>query len=67
MFKPKSSFVTMLIKKKRLVSVYLVSGIQLIGVIEDEDESTLILTYKRMKQVVYKRHIATIRRNEAKS
>lgn len=45
---------------KTLVSVYLVNGIRLQGVIEDQDRYTLLLNHLGVSQLVYKHAITTI-------
>lgn len=52
-----------LIKHKVEVSVYLLSGIRLIGFLEDHDDEQLILNHQDHPQVIFKHAVATIMPN----
>lgn len=54
-----NTFIDIVIKAKGNVSVYLVNGIKLQGVIGAHDDSTLVLD-NNIKQLVYKHSISTI-------
>ena len=50
----------LLIANKSVVSVYLVNGIRLQGIIDEQDQYTLRLKSNELGQLVYKHAITTI-------
>lgn len=55
------SFITVMIDKKVLVSIYLSSGLKLVGTIYKSDEGVLLIkNAKKETQMIYKHAISTI-------
>tara|TARA_B100001057_G_scaffold456366_1_gene503693 strand:- start:635 stop:841 length:207 start_codon:yes stop_codon:yes gene_type:complete len=60
MHEQENNFIEVLIEKKSQVTVFLINGIKLSGVITASDESTLYLQREQHTQLVYKNAISTI-------
>ncbi len=60
MHEKENKFIIKLIETKAQVTVFLINGIKLSGVITDNDESTLYLQRDQHTQLVYKNAISTI-------
>ncbi len=60
MHEQENKFITKLIDTKAQVTVFLINGIKLSGVITENDESTLYLQREQHTQLVYKNAISTI-------
>ena len=60
MHEKENNFIEVLIEKKSQVTVFLINGIKLSGVITSSDESTLYLQREQHTQLVYKNAISTI-------
>jgi RNA chaperone Hfq len=55
------SFIKIMIEKKVLVSIYLSSGLKLVGTIYKSDEGVLLIkNAKKETQMIYKHAISTI-------
>ena len=61
MHEQENKFIKKLIDTKAQVTVFLINGIKLSGVITENDESTLYLQRDQHTQLVYKNAISTIR------
>jgi len=60
MHEKENNFIEVLIEKKSQVTVFLINGIKLSGVITASDNSTLYLQREQHTQLVYKNAISTI-------
>ena len=60
MHEQENKFIKKLIDTKAQVTVFLINGIKLSGVITENDESTLYLQRDQHTQLVYKNAISTI-------
>ena len=60
MHEKENNFIEVLIEKKSQVTVFLINGIKLSGIITASDESTLYLQREQHTQLVYKNAISTI-------
>jgi host factor-I protein len=60
MHENENKFIIKLIETKAQVTVFLINGIKLSGVITENDESTLYLQRDQHTQLVYKNAISTI-------
>ncbi|OUU16014.1 MAG: RNA chaperone Hfq [Crocinitomicaceae bacterium TMED45] len=60
MHEKENKFIIKLIETKAQVTVFLINGIKLSGVITENDESTLYLQRDQHTQLVYKNAISTI-------
>ena len=60
MHEQENNFIEVLIEKKSQVTVFLINGIKLSGVITASDEPTLYLQREQHTQLVYKNAISTI-------
>ncbi len=54
-------FLATLCEQQTIISVFLLSGIQLVGTLKDFDHYTLVLNGNNGElQMIYKRHVATL-------
>jgi|TARA_X000000950_G_C13649614_1_gene551084 host factor-I protein len=60
MHEKENKFIETLINSKSQVTVFLINGIKLSGVITSSDETTLYLQREQHTQLVYKNAISTI-------